>query len=370
MHKIVAIVPYTVFPPKMGGQKGIALFYKFLGELLPVAIITTSNTILPEKFPAKFYNNLGSSLFRYFNPFLIPRALKILRLENATHLILEHPYFGWLGIILKKIAKVKLVIHSHNIESLRFKSTGKKWWRLLEWYEKSVHRNADINFFITEEDKNYAVKTFNLKKEKCFVITYGFDLSQMPTIDKLTDAKNKLRKLYSIKEDEKIYLFNGTLNYKPNLDALEILMQKIEPGLILKGIKHKIIICGKGLPKQFEEKLKSFSNFINAGFVDDINLYFLGSDVFLNPIIDGGGIKTKLVEAIGNGLSAVSTVNGAIGVPRSICGEKLIVVENNDYTGFADAIIKIKDGEKTPQGFYNHFYWHNIAAKAEETFSI
>ncbi len=38
--------------------------------------------------------------------------------------------------------------------------------------------------------------------------------------------------------------------------------------------------------------------------------------------MDGGGIKTKLVEALGYNMNVVTTTSGAIGVPLSITGEK------------------------------------------------
>jgi len=60
--------------------------------------------------------------------------------------------------------------------------------------------------------------------------------------------------------------------------------------------------------------------------VDDITLYYKGADMLINPVMDGGGIKTKLVEALGYSMNVVTTTSGAIGVPLTITGEK---IENN-----------------------------------------
>ena len=98
---IAAIVPYPVFPAKMGGQKGIALFYEYLGKKNKVTLLCTSGTIAPPDFPAKILDVLGTSKLRYMNPFLISKLAGIIRKEKFSHLIIEHPYFGWLGIILK-----------------------------------------------------------------------------------------------------------------------------------------------------------------------------------------------------------------------------------------------------------------------------
>ena len=93
----------------------------------------------------------------------------------------------------------------------------------------------------------------------------------------------------------------------------------------------------------------------------------MGADIFINPVIDGGGIKTKLVEALGNNLCCISTVEGAIGVPENITNGRLIVVHEKGWDSFAQTIIK-SDSRKgcIDHAFFNHFYWGNIAQKAAD----
>ena len=110
-------------------------------------------------------------------------------------------------------------------------------------------------------------------------------------------------------------------------------------------------------------------NIIYAGFVDDISLYFKGSDIFINPVIDGGGIKTKLVEALGNNLFTISTLEGAIGVPENITNGRLIIIKNNDWGLFAQSIIKANyHNSSINQEFFDYFYWGKIAEKAWNAF--
>jgi glycosyltransferase involved in cell wall biosynthesis len=165
----------------------------------------------------------------------------------------------------------------------------------------------------------------------------------------------------------KILLFNGTLDYAPNLNALKNILFDINPILLeATNFKYTIIICGKGLPAELQE-LKSFAdkNIVYAGFVDDISLYFKGSDIFINPVVEGGGIKTKLVEALGNNMSCISTVEGAIGVPEKITGGKLTIVSNTNWTEFSNAIMKCNSiTDPIDEKFFKHFYWNNIAEKA------
>jgi len=369
--KILSLVSYKFLPPDMGGQKGIAFFNRYLCKHIDLVCVTTeaNSGFLQEGYPIK--NILSNNSSRYINPFYIFTLGRIIREEKITHLILEHPYYGWLGILLKWFYKIKLVVHSHNIESMRFKSMGRWWWGILWNYEKLTHKLADHNFFIQDNDRTYAVKKFKLDPQRCTVITYGFELSQAPSAAEKNAARAAICETHGIAATDKILLFNGTLGYKPNLDALDIILEKINPVLLAAGdFKYTIIICGNKLPPGYKGLINyKEKNIIYAGFVDDINLYFKGCDVFINPVTDGGGIKTKVVEALGYDLSVISTRSGAIGIPVSITGNKLQVLPDNDWNGFAGCIWSHNPCHTIPPAYFEHFYWDHIAAKAATFFS-
>ena len=370
--KYIAIVaPYNVYPPRTGGQKLIVHFYDFLAAILPVISVSVTNNNLPKEIEHAYYGVLGSSKLRYVNPLLFFRLKKIIRQQNITDLIIHHPYYGWLAWLIKKSTGVKVYLLSHNIEALRFKSMGKPWWKILWFYEKFTQKIMDHIFFVNAEDLEFAQRKFNLDASKCDVITYGIDWGQSPTKNEKIEAAEKIRLEYNISSNEKILLFNGTLDYKPNIDAIDYIINNINPLLLKnKDYQYKIIICGKGLPAAYHD-LKDYrkKNIIYAGFVNDINMFFKGADVFLNPVIIGGGIKTKLVEALGNNLTSVCCTSGAYGIPTHVAGSKLTVVNDFDWVAFADAVLKADVNADIPSSFFIHFYWGNIAAKAAKIIS-
>ena len=153
------------------------------------------------------------------------------------------------------------------------------------------------------------------------------------------------------------------LDYKPNLDALMMILEKINPVLLShQSFRYKILIAGKRLPVQMNE-LGDYKdkNIIYTGFVDDIETYLKGADLFLNPVQTGGGIKTKMVEAIGFGTTVIATENGAIGINRSICDEKLVVATDSNWDAFAAAIINTANRRSiTPPEYYNYYNWKTI----------
>jgi polysaccharide biosynthesis protein PslH len=366
MLPAASIVPYNILPAKMGGQKGIAIFNEYISKHIDLTCITVKSNAPELSEGYTILNVFSNSLLRYINVFYFFKVKNILRKRGIKHLIIEHPYYGWLGIMLKYFSNIKLIVHSHNIEFLRFKSTGKWWWWILKWYEKIVYRSADFVFFITDEDRNYAIGILFIKANQCAAITYGIEISEVPALTEKMVARHKLLSKYNIPEKNKILLFNGTLTYGPNLDALNIILNHINPLLLKSEFNYKIIICGKGLPKEYNN-LQAYvqKNIIYAGFVEDISTYFKGADIFLNPLIDGGGIKTKLVEAIGYNMNAASTESGAIGVPKNICNNKLLVSEDGDWASFCSNILSLASyNENTGAAYFTHFYWGAIAKNA------
>jgi glycosyltransferase involved in cell wall biosynthesis len=365
MANVLSIVSYKIFPAKFGGQKGIASFNEYFSKYHALYCVTVEDNI-PANASYQVVNILRNRPLRYINIFYFGLIKKIIRQNNISHVILEHPYYGWLGLLLKHFCKVKLIIHSHNIEAERFKTIGKWWWKILWHYEKYVHRGAGFTFCISEKDRQYFINRYKISAEKTSVITYGISWNTLPATDERAAAKNDLLKKYSLNEETVLYLFNGALEYKPNLEAVKNIVENINPIFIKKNILYKIIICGKNLPAEMNE-LKQYAdqNIIYAGFVEDISLYFKGVDVFINPVAEGAGIKTKLVEALGYNLNAVSTINGATGVDENICNGKLLLCGNTDWRSFAEKMREVINiTQPIPYEFFNYFYWDNIAKKA------
>src|ERR1700688_3927872 len=168
---IISLVSYPFLPARSGGQKGIALFYKYFSKYHRLTIVTIEKNqpALAEGY--ELLNILSNSKFRYINPFTFFKVRKLIREKKATHLILEHPYYGWLGILLKYFCDIRLILHSHNMEGNRWKSRGKCWWCILWNYEKFTHRQADYNFFIQDEDRNYAISAFGLDEKSCLTVS-------------------------------------------------------------------------------------------------------------------------------------------------------------------------------------------------------
>ena len=361
---IASIVSYQILPYATGGQKSIAQFNEYLGQRSNLTVFSTRNNNVSLANQYTLLPWLKSGLIKFFQLSLFFRISAYIKSNGIKYFILEHPYMGWLGWLIKHACNITLIVHTHNIEHVRFKSVGKPWWPILMWYERWVLNMADVVFCISEEDRQFMIHELSVNESKCQVITFGLPISSVP-VDKKACA-DEVRKLHQINQEEAIVLFNGQLSYGPNLNAVKDILNNINPILLNSGLLYKLIICGKGLPDELNS-LKDYAdkNIIYAGLVPDIELYFKAADIFINPILSGGGIKTKLVEALGYNTTVISAKTGAIGCDKEASGDKLVVIQDNDWHAFAKAIIdKLQLPIETPASFYAKYYWGNIAQKA------
>ena len=357
---VLGLVSFRIFPTHMGGQKGVAVFYYYLQKHANVLLAVSDDN--QESKDTETAGILYPNKKIYLNIFRLTALKRIIRKNKIDILIAEHSYAGWIAWILHKATGRPFIVHSHNIESSRFRHMHKWWWKIYHWYEGWIHRRAQYNFFIGDEDMNFAIKAFHLPSSKCSVITYG--------IEEQTFRNNKsaLRKQLRLDEKKIILLFNGTLDYEPNYHAVETLVDKIEPGLRTQLDNYEIVITGNRAPKQLVDKILGNKQITYLGYVEDVNLYYQASDLFINPISNDTGIKTKLVEAIANNCTAISTISGAAGIRRDLCGSKLITVNDDDWNSFVQKIAECQylPQTETPASFYDYYSWKNIAEKAAE----
>jgi glycosyltransferase involved in cell wall biosynthesis len=363
---ILGIVSYKVFPARMGGQKCISGFYGHLSEHTKVVLAASKEnkdlTGVPYAVLPFLFNHWKALL----NVFYIHRLREIIQQQHIDVICIEHSYFAWMGVWLKRLTKIPFVIRSHNIEAHRFRDMRRIWWSIYEWYEKNMHRKADHNFFITEEDRQWGIQQWQLQETKCSVATYGTGPLETCTIEQRKDIRYRLLHQYNIPEKTRLFLFNGTLDYLPNTDALRIIINEIVPMLRAADYPFHIFICGKGLDEQWVQVLKTCPELVFTGFVEDINLYYDGIDCFINPVTLGGGIRTKLVEALSHNQSAISTRSGAHGIDSGITGGKLTIVNDYDWHVFTAAMMQpdLPVYATVPDLFHQTFNWDGIVRKA------
>ena len=109
-------------------------------------------------------------------------------------------------------------------------------------------------------------------------------------------------------------IFLGGMHWPPNADGVIWFARDILP-LIHKDLpRARFIAVGKRPPNILEHLGE---NVIIPGYVENTDVYFSSSRVFVVPLRAGGGMRVKILEAWARGIPVVSTTIGAEGIKYS-----------------------------------------------------
>ena len=361
MKKIAFIVPYDFVPPKNGGHKAAFGFAEFLSKEEELICISTQNNEHTEVF--RLERLLPNSPFRYFNPFLGWKTARHLSREQVNYCLFHQPFLCLTFGPFLYLMGIPFGIFVQNIEYQRFRSLKKWWWPLMYCFEWISFKWSRHLFFIAPSDISIAQKQFALAPQKCVALNYGTYEEEMP-FDRLL-ARSQILEQHQFEHQDKLLLFFGPQSYQPNLEAVLFIIDSLYPKLCSQNdFSFQLLICGGGLPKNHRNTIEELPNFHYLGFVDEIEKYIKSADLMLNPICTGGGVKTKIIEAIALGTSVISFESGAIGIDHKSTGEKLTIVPNNHIEDYFNAIqnnLGRKENPKTPACFYDFYSWKKIA---------
>jgi hypothetical protein len=106
--------------------------------------------------------------------------------------------------------------------------------------------------------------------------------------------------------------FLGSLDWQPNLEAVQYLIGNWWPVLHRKNPEMRLNIAGKNFPKTLLEK--KIAGVVMHGTVPDAKAFLEAHPVVVVPLRTGSGIRIKILEALGLGLPVISTAKGVEGL--------------------------------------------------------
>ncbi len=112
-------------------------------------------------------------------------------------------------------------------------------------------------------------------------------------------------------------LFFGSLDWYPNLDALDYLLKEIMPPIAQRLPSVKLQVVGKAPPQGLAMRLAGGAGVEFVGEVPDVRPYLAQAAVVVVPLRIGGGSRIKILEALAMGKAVVSTSIGAEGLAVS-----------------------------------------------------
>jgi polysaccharide biosynthesis protein PslH len=244
--------------------------------------------------------------------------------------------------------RIPILLIEHNIEYLlalqRFKVAMTQEEKDYFWYEyiKTLKwelltwKRATVCVTLTNEDKitierlepNIDVRMIpngsGHQKEIDHAVTlFSNDFQRSP-------LSNASRRCPTI-------LFVGNFAYEPNVDAAVYFSREIFP-LILKDVPEVRLILVGNAPPQEICSLTSNRQIEVTGGVPSLISFYENADVVVCPLRIGGGVKVKVLEALGLGKAIVSTSIGAQGLDLSTYRPLAVA---DEVTDFAQNVIRL-----------------------------
>jgi glycosyltransferase involved in cell wall biosynthesis len=174
--------------------------------------------------------------------------------------------------------------------------------RLGMWsrYERDFRSAADEVLCVTEQDRVLLA-----------ALSGAPNLRTVPLgIDGLT-----LRSAEPTFSDPPRILFVGSFGHPPNRDAARLLVQRILPAIWDQRPHVHCDIIGRDPPAALSLAAERSNGRLQVhGYVEDLEPYFRAAWLFAAPLFSGGGIKIKILEALGRGAPVLSTPIGLEGI--------------------------------------------------------
>ena len=344
----MSLVWYKVLPAHFGGQKGIANFNEALGKHFPLYCVCSKNNEPGNQHSYQVFNWLPVSKAQIINPVVWYKTLRFAKDKKITHVILEHPYHAITGWVLKTLLSCTLITHAHNIEYARFKQLHKWYWPLIKMLEGFAFMTSKEVLFKSKEDIEIAHREFGLRRSKIFVMPYGSE--QKDTSAQLQKRSAILNK-HGLPANTSVLLFNGTLDYGPNTNAVNDIAVKLLP---LLPPDFVVMITGRN--EEANASPATNEQLIFAGYVPEVSDYFLAANVYINPVTEGGGVQTKNIEALSYGLNVVCWQHMLNGLDTGLTGSKVFAARPNDWKDFlARILIATIINNPTPVTFFDYY---------------
>jgi len=194
--------------------------------------------------------------------------------------------------------------------------------RKMSSFERRAMRRADCVAVVTELDAQQATAW---GARQTVLVENGVDLDAfVPAVGDAGEAQE--------------LLFLGSLDWYPNLDAVEYLIEKILPLILAHAPEARLRIVGRRSPPGLAKLIARCSSVELVGEVADVRPHLARAAVVLVPLRVGGGSRIKILEALAMGKAVVSTTIGAEGLAAAD-GVHLLLADSPE--AFAERTVEL-----------------------------
>jgi glycosyltransferase involved in cell wall biosynthesis len=182
--------------------------------------------------------------------------------------------------------------------------------------EIQAMRQATATFVCSEPDRDYLARFVGRGRVQVVANSVKFPDASAPTAP-----------------SEPLVLFVGSLGYRPNAQAADLLVRGIWPLVISQVPEARLAIIGTR-PELAESFPAGDPSVTFTGFVDDLDGWYRRARLVCCPIRYGAGTRVKIIEAAAHARAIVSTHLGAEGL-NFVDGREIVLRDTNSALGDA-----------------------------------
>jgi len=190
--------------------------------------------------------------------------------------------------------------------------------------ERFLVRNYDLTTTISEPDRQALLRVSGVSNDKIAVLPNGVSEAALKTGEEKQGHDRSI-------------IFWGNLDFPPNWTAVEYFFDEIYlPFLADRGVDWHIV--GGGASEQLLSKVRH-PNVHFHGFVDDLFHFAAGKGAMINPMVEGSGLKNKVLEALALNLPVVSTRMGIEAINGDEGRHFLVAESPADFAGCVEKVL-------------------------------
>ncbi|WP_429324971.1 glycosyltransferase [Paraburkholderia sp. GAS348] len=269
----------------------------------------------------------------YFSHSAIKSALKIIK-EKKIDLLEVHS--SHLAFFRKFAPELPAILVSHNIESDLF-----PFWipaGLTGWQKAAVEKVAQIsrrNAQRVEIDNawKFDAMTF-ISQEDMNRITAPVEKHYLPLCFPVKDIDYRKKPADALN-----LLWMGGFWWYPNAEGVAWFIREILPLVKDKLEEHNIRLHFTGAhPPDDLKAIHDGQHIFVHGFVPSLDPILADAHLLFVPLLSGGGVRVKILEAMSNGIPVLSTSKGCEGL-GAVDHRDIVIC--NTAREFADAMIEL-----------------------------
>lgn len=204
----------------------------------------------------------------------------------------------------------------------------RKWllgrdWQLLRSYEGQQVREFEAVLAVSDEDKA-ALQEAAGEAVDITVIPIAIDADEIKMIEREAEPAH--------------ILHIGTMYWPPNIDAVNWFVQQVYPLVRQQRPDVQFDVLGSRPPAELLALNDAGLGINVTGYVEDPTPYEQQAAVMVVPLLAGGGMRVKILNALAEGLPIVSTTLGCEGI-QVTPGRDILVGDTPDE--FAAHVLRL-----------------------------